>query len=96
MSRGNQFTIKEAIQAFMKKQGNEDKFNEAQIVNEWENIMGKMIAQHTRKIYVKNSKLFVYLDSAPLKQELSYAKSKIKKMMNEAVGAEVIKGVVIK
>jgi predicted nucleic acid-binding Zn ribbon protein len=96
MSDDNQYTIKEAIQAFMERHGHQDKYNEAQLVNEWEKIMGKMIAQHTTKIYVKNRKLIVYLDSAPLKQELSYAKSKIVNLLNEEVGTEVIEDVIIK
>ena len=58
--------------------------------------MGKMIAKYTRQISIYDKKLFLQIDSAPLKQELFYSREKIIKMMNEEAGEEVIKEVVIR
>lgn len=58
--------------------------------------MGAMIAKHTTDIYIKHKQLFVTLDSAALRNELVLAKSKIVKMLNDAVGTEVINEVVLR
>ena len=58
--------------------------------------MGKMIANHTKDIFVKHKQLFVTLDSSALRNELAMAKSKIVKMLNQTAGADVIEDVVLK
>jgi predicted nucleic acid-binding Zn ribbon protein len=55
-----------------------------------------MIAKHTKDIYIKNKQLFVTLDSSALRNELSMAKTKIIKMLNEAVGSEIINDIILK
>jgi len=59
-------------------------------------VMGRMIANHTKDLYVKHRQLFVTLDSAALRNELSMARGKIVTMMNEAAGATVIEDVVLR
>ena len=48
------------------------------------------MTKYTVKIEVEKHILFVKLSNAALKQELSYAREKIKKMMNDEVGEEVL------
>lgn len=66
------------------------KVDEVKLVDGWGKVLGKMIDNHTQKIWVQHSKLFVKLDSAALKNELSYSKSKIIDSMNEYVGKQLI------
>ena len=47
------------------------------------------------RLYVKDSTLHVYIVSAPLKEELSYARDRLVEKLNEAVGKHVIDAVVI-
>ena len=95
MSKHNEQSIKQAIQSLLKTYGLEQKLNEVKLVSLWEKVMGKMIANHTKNIYVQNKCLFLKLDSAALKHELTYAKSKIITMMNDEMGVEVILDIVI-
>ena len=67
-----------------------------QIEDAWEKIMGKTIARYTDKIEIVNSTLFISSSVAPLKNELLYQKAKIIQRVNEALGENVIKEVVIK
>ena len=90
----NQQTIKEAINALLKTYRLSGKLNEVKLVNSWEKVMGKMIANHTINIFINNKKLFVKLDSSALREELHYAKTKIIKMLNEEVGESVIEEVI--
>ena len=85
-----------AISSMLKSFRIEDKFQETNLINSWENIMGKAIANRTTKIYISNKKLFVHLNSAPLKHELNMSKDKLLVLIVGEIGAPVINEVVIK
>lgn len=91
----SEIKLKDAIKAFIKVSPLKPKLDEAAIIVSWEKLMGKAIAKYTTKIYVKDRKLFVKLSSSVLREELMYGKSKIIKMMNDAVGEKVIEDVII-
>jgi predicted nucleic acid-binding Zn ribbon protein len=96
VSRHNEHSIKEAIDKLLKVYHLDDRLAERRLINSWEEVMGKMIANHTKDLSVKNKQLFVTLDSAALRNELSMAKTKIIKMMNEAAGKDVINEVILR
>lgn len=74
----------------------DDRLAEKQLISSWEEVMGKMIAKHTTDISIRNKQLFVTLDSAALRNELSLAKTKIVQMLNKAAGKEVISEIVLR
>ena len=94
MFGSNEISIKEAIKKLLKAYRLEDKLNETRLINSWEKVVGKLISKHTTNLYIKKKILFVRLDSAALKTELSYSKEKIIKMLNDEVGVETIYGIV--
>lgn len=96
MSKHNEQSIKEAIEALLKTYKLDDKLNEKKLISSWNEVMGKMISNHTTDLYIRNKQLFVSLDSAALKNELSLAKSKIVEMLNKASGKEIINDVIFK
>ena len=67
-----------------------------QIEEVWEQIMGKTVARYTDKIQIHGHTLYINTAIAPLRQELLYQKETILKRVNEALGENVIKEVVIK
>jgi predicted nucleic acid-binding Zn ribbon protein len=62
----------------------------------WEDIMGKTIARYTDSISIINGTLFITTTVAPLKHELVFQKEKIMLRVNEALGKNVIKEIVVK
>lgn len=96
MSRHNEHTLKDAIEHLMKTYKLDDRLAEKRLISSWENVMGVMIAKHTTDIYIKHQQLFVTLDSAALRNELSLAKSKIVKMLNEGAGRNVINEIILR
>jgi hypothetical protein len=56
--------------------------------------MGKPIAARTTKIYIKDKKLFLGIDSAPLKKELLMAKQKMIELLNKTAQQDIIAEVV--
>lgn len=62
----------------------------------WKNLMGNGVNNYTGEIMLKGTTLYVQLTSAVLREELSYGKAKIVKMINEELGREVVKDVVLR
>ena len=90
-----QHSIKDSIKEFLQTHNLEEKIMEVHLQSSWEKLMGKTIAGHTTKIYIKNKKLHLRFDSPALKQELTYAKEKVINSINEEFKSEVVTEIVI-
>ena len=90
MRRSKGQPIGEVIKELLKNYDITSKFNEAHVITSWDKLMGPSVTKYTVKIEVEKRILFVKLSNAALKQELSYARQKIKKMLNDEVGDEVL------
>ena len=62
----------------------------------WNQLLGDNISQFTDKVELRNETLYVSLSSAPLREELSYGKEKIMRLLNEEMGKETIKKIVLR
>jgi predicted nucleic acid-binding Zn ribbon protein len=90
VKKSNEILLKDAIEAFLKENNLESKLNETRLIGAWEEVTGKLVARHTNQMYVKDRVLFVKVDSAALREELSYQRSKLIKKLNKAAGIEAI------
>ena len=70
------------------------KFDEKRLIESWGKVMGKVVANRTTKIYIKNSVLFVEVSSAPLRNELNMSKSKVLALINKEVGEGIVNEVI--
>jgi predicted nucleic acid-binding Zn ribbon protein len=96
VKKSNEYTLREAINELLETYRLNTKLDEFKAVQAWEKLMGSAIARYTRHISINNRTLYVEITSAALRQELSYGKSKIIQMMNEAAGSEVIDDVILR
>jgi len=94
MKSSNEYTLKQAIEALIDQYKIQEKLSETVVINDWEKIVGKMIARHTKNIYIKKRILFVELDNAALRNELSYAKTKLVLAINKSLNSEAIDEIV--
>jgi len=62
----------------------------------WEEMMGNGVNHYTTTIKLERQTLYVQLSSSVLREELSYGKEKIIKMLNEAMGKDLIKKLVLR
>jgi hypothetical protein len=62
----------------------------------WKNLMGNGVNTYTHDVIFKNETLFVALTSSVLREELSFGKEKIIKMINEELGRDVVKKIVLR
>ncbi len=62
----------------------------------WKTLMGNGVNHYTKNMIFKNSTLYVELSSSVLREELSFGKDKIIKMINDELRREVVKAVVLR
>ena len=96
MRKTNEQTLKEALKQMVDTYRLRSRLNQTKIEKAWTRMMGPSIDNYTRDIKIRNHKLYVSIDSAPLRQELAMGRDKIRKMMNEELGEEYLKDVVIR
>jgi len=82
--------LKDLVNQMLRAYGLGEKLDEISLIKSWEEIVGKMIAKHTTDIYFKSGVLYIKLDSAPLRQELSYAKTSLIEKLNQHAGKRMI------
>jgi hypothetical protein len=96
MRKSNEYTLADALKDMIKEYRLGTQLNETRVREIWGNRMGKAISTYTSDVALRKNVLYISLLSASLKQELSYEREKIRKMMNEELGEEYIKEVVIR
>jgi predicted nucleic acid-binding Zn ribbon protein len=92
----NDYSLKEALQLMLSEYKLKPRVNAARIKRIWESKMGKQIAQHTKAIDMRGNTLYLQIESAPLRSELLFLREKIKDMLNDELGEEYIKDVVVR
>jgi len=61
----------------------------------WGDMMGPGVVTYTESVTIQGKTLIVKLTSSALREELSYGKANIIKMMNEELGESVISRVIL-
>ncbi len=59
----------------------------------WSSVMGNGVVSYTQEVQFKNGTIVVKLGSSVLREELSYGKDKIVKLLNEKLSKPLIKNV---
>ncbi|SDS77124.1 Protein of unknown function [Maribacter dokdonensis] len=96
-SRGNENTsMKEALSAFIQKNKLEKGIDKVDARAAWAKLMGNGVDNYTTEIELKFGTLYVSLSSSILREELSLGKSKIVRMINEEIGKEVVKKLILR
>ncbi|HAW53220.1 MAG TPA: hypothetical protein DCX54_12980 [Flavobacteriales bacterium] len=86
----NTSSIGDLIKVFFRKYKLEERLGEVDIRNNWEKIAGKLVAQHTLDLKLKNGKLILKLNSASLRHTLSFSKTEFVEKLNSSIGQNII------
>ena len=62
----------------------------------WHNVLGPAISKYTTNLLLEGDTLFVQLSSSVLREELSYGKEKIIKLLNEELKKQLITKLVLR
>ncbi|RHJ85468.1 DUF721 domain-containing protein [Parabacteroides sp. AM08-6] len=97
MKRRNTQSLGEVIRDFFEDNTElYEKILEIRIQRAWGEVLGKMVMQYTRNIYVKDRVLYVSLTSSVLRSELLLCRERLMKSLNEYAGSAVIRDIVIR
>lgn len=92
----NESAIGDILNEIIKTNKLEPGLNQISVADAWKNLMGNGVNNYTKNVLLKGSTLYVELTSAVLREELSYGKDKIIRMINEELGKEIVKDVVLR
>jgi len=96
MRRSNTQPLSDILKEYIKEVQIEHKLKEVDVVESWENLLGKTIANYTRNIYIRKKILFVEISSSVVKNELFMMREEIRRKMNEKSGEEIVKTIIFK
>lgn len=88
--------IQEILKEFVKTNNLQSGLDKVNVREAWSNLMGNGVNNYTTGIELKNNILYVQLSSSVLREELSYGNDKIVKMLNESIGKEVVKKLILR
>lgn len=88
--------ISDVLKGFIEANNLQRGMDAVNVRDAWKNLMGPGVNNYTDEIMLKNGTLYVQLTSAVLREELSYGRAKIVTMINEELGREVVKEVVLR
>jgi hypothetical protein len=91
--RTNESTLGEAIERLLKAYRMDGKMREMDIINGWEEMMGKAIALRTTNIYIHDGILHLSISSSVMRDELQYGKQVIIERVNQVAGEAIIRDV---
>lgn len=85
--------LKTVLGDIIKKNALENGLNGARIHEVWSKSLGPNIQAYTKEVALEKDTLIVRLNSSVLRQEMSYGKEKIIKLINDSLQKEVIKDI---
>ena len=91
----NNIELKNLINTFLKKNKLEKGLLNIEVKKAWFDLMNNGVANYTSDVSLRNKTLYIKLSSPALKEELSYGKEKLIKMINEKLEEDVVEKIVL-
>lgn len=96
MRRSNTQKLSEVLKEYIEQNQLDKKLKEIDVVQNWENLLGKTIAHYTTNIYIRNSILYVEISSSVVKNELFMMREEICRRINEDAGGDIVSKIIFK
>lgn len=91
----NEKPIKQVIKELYKRYQIGKKMDEQTVIHHYPQVVGTLIHKYTESVFIRDGVLFLRISSPVIKNEINYAKEKLCKSLNEAVGKEVVRKIVL-
>jgi predicted nucleic acid-binding Zn ribbon protein len=82
--------LKELISDILRRNGWDHRYQEMEVLRCYREVVGEVIWKKTRESRLHGKTLVLKMDSGPLKQELSYQKTKLMDSINDLLGNPAI------
>ncbi len=96
MKRKNEQSIGEILREYLKMTQLDNHVFESRIAEVWQEVLGDRITLETDRIHLQSGTLFVTLKSPSLKNDIMMQRTVIRTLLNEKLGGDIIKSVVIR
>ncbi|MRH99090.1 DUF721 domain-containing protein [Kriegella sp. EG-1] len=94
--RSEHLNMGQALNEFIKKNKLEKGMEKVEARDAWVKLMGNGVNNYTTSVEYKDHILYVSLSSSVLRDELSMGKSKIVTMLNEELGKDLVRKLVLR
>ena len=94
--KSNEDKLSDTIGSFVNQDRIKPKFHQVGINIVWKELMGEIVDRYTTSITVSNHKLILVISSGPLKHELAYNKENLINLINDKMGDDYIKEIIIR
>jgi len=98
MKRNKEEDIKpigEAIRGLLNAYNLSSKFDEASLLNSWEELVGKPIAKRTKKLFIKNKVLFIEFTSPTMRHDFALHKNQVLDILKNKFGPGMITEIIV-
>lgn len=92
----NNVSLGEALKEFISSNKLQKGLDKVHVREAWTNLMGNGVNNYTTGVELRDETLYVSLSSSVLREELSLGKSRIIDLLNEELGREVVKKIVLR
>jgi predicted nucleic acid-binding Zn ribbon protein len=94
-SKSDAQPLGEAIRELLNSYKLTSKFDEANLLNSWERLVGKPIAKRTKKVFIRNKVLFVEFNSSSMKSDFAIHKAHVLEIFKKEFGDQVITEIIV-
>ncbi len=89
-------SISDALKEFVSTNRLEKGLEKVNVADAWAKLMGNGVNNYTTAVQLERDTLYIQLSSSVLREELSYGKQKIIGMLNEELGKDIIKKLILR
>jgi len=94
MRKGNDKSLKEAIEQMMQVYKIKRRFNETAVIASWPELVGKPVANRTKELFIHDKKLFLRIESSVIRNEMILMKAQIIEQINDKAKEILIEDIV--
>ncbi len=91
----NNLELKNLINTFLKENKLEKGLLNIEVKKAWFELMNNGVANYTTDVSLRKKTLYIELSSPALKEELSYGKEKLIKLINERLKENVVEKIIL-
>ena len=92
----NEGSIGDVLKQIIDKNNLQSGIDDVVVKDAWKKLMGNGVNSYTQNIALKKGVLYVELTSSVLREELTFGKDKIIKLINEELNRDVVKSVILR
>lgn len=89
-------SLQDVLKNFISQNNLQKGIDKVEVKEVWFKLMGNGVANYTTEVELRKETLYVKLSSSVLREELMMGKDKIINMINEEIGKQVIKSLVLR